>query len=224
MHKVNSPAELPEITYKVVGSGDDGAHVWIRKNQSEAQPLAEAEEGGFEADEVFFTVNPEKVSEAEIAADSDFWFDQMKDMVEGASGNHLGVEEFRATKRAELSGLCAARIIEGVDVSLPGGTEHFSLTERDQLNLFGKQAQIAAGATELEYHSDGAPCRYYTAEEMSDIIESAMMHVTLLTTCCNSLFTWLKACTKASEIARIQFYSEIPEEYQSEVLKGFAGK
>ena len=50
----------------------------------------------------------------------------------------------------------------------------------NQLNLFGKQAQLAAGAEQLEYHSDGKPCRYYSAADMQTIIAAAMHRISFL--------------------------------------------
>lgn len=35
------------------------------------------------------------------------------------------------------------------------------------------------------------------------------------------MYTWIRNCTKASEIEAIQYGDEIPEEYQSEVLKDY---
>ena len=105
---------------------------------------------------------------------------------------------------------------------LPGGTvEHFSLKEEDQLNLFGKQAQLAAGTKQLEYHQDGHPCRYYSADEMTAIIDAAMQHVSYHTTYCNSLNMWIAGATTTEELNIIYYGADIPEEYQSEVLKDY---
>ena len=130
-------------------------------------------------------------------------------------------EEMRALKHKELSDACSNAITRGIDVDLSDGPEHFSLTEKDQLNLFGKQAQLAAGATRCEYHEDGHPCKYYSAADMQSIIESAMYYVAFNTTYCNSLFTWLRSCSTAMEMAQIEYGVEIPEEYQSEVYKDY---
>ena len=35
---------------------------------------------------------------------------------------------------------------------------------------------------------------------------------------------WIKGCTKASEIAKIEYGASVPEEYQSEVLKDYLAK
>ena len=78
------------------------------------------------------------------------------------------LEELQVAKKREISQACETAIYSGVDVTLTdGSTEHFSLTEHDQLNLFGKQVQLAAGTTELEYHADGQPCRNSTSQTFS---------------------------------------------------------
>jgi len=131
------------------------------------------------------------------------------------------LEEVKAAKLQEISSACEQTIYAGVTVILPNGPEHFSLTEKDQLNLFGKQAQLAAGAELLEYHQDGHPCRYYTAVEMQAIITAAMQHVSYHTTYCNSLNMWIAGAETADELNSIYYGADIPEKYQSEVLKDY---
>lgn len=125
----------------------------------------------------------------------------------------------KATKRAEISRDCEQIIYKGVSVTLEDGTvEHYSLTEHDQLNLFGKQAQLAAGEEQLEYHADGHPCRYYSAADMQAVIRAAMFHVSYHTTYCNALNMWIAGCRDAEEVRQIFYGADVPEEYRSEVL------
>ena len=132
------------------------------------------------------------------------------------------LEEVRAQKLQEMGDACRQIIYAGVDVVLPGNTiEHFSLKEEDQINLFGKQAQLVSGAEKLEYHQDGHLCRYYTAEEMQAIITAAMRHVSYHTTYCNSLNMWIAGATTTEELNTIFYGADIPEEYQSQVLKDY---
>ena len=132
------------------------------------------------------------------------------------------LEEWQASKKQEVSAACEAIIYAGVNVTLTdGAVEHFSLTEHDQINLFGKQAQLAAGAEQVEYHADGQPCRYYPAADMRTIIEAAMFHVSYHTTYCNALNVWLAACQTVEEVKEIFYGADVPEEYQSEVLKAY---
>lgn len=132
------------------------------------------------------------------------------------------LDEMKQQKINEVSAACKETIYSGVDVELPtGSTEHFSLKEEDQINLFGKQAQITAGVTQLEYHQDGHPCRYYTVEEMTAIITAAMQFVSYHTTYCNSLYTWINSVEDKEDLQKITYGASIPIEYQSEVLQTY---
>ena len=132
------------------------------------------------------------------------------------------LDELKAAKKREISAACEAAIYAGVDVKLSDGSaEHFSLTEHDQLNLFGKQVQLASGATELEYHADGQPCRYYTAEDMRTITSTAMAYVSYHTTYCNALNMWISGASNETELGKIAYGADVPEEYQSEVFKSY---
>lgn len=125
-------------------------------------------------------------------------------------------------KRKEISAACEQRIYRGVNVTMSDGSvEHFSLTEHDQLNLFGKQAQLAAGTEKLEYHADGQPCRYYSAADMQSIIQAAMFHVSYHTTYCNAINMWIAGCQTVEEVMEIFYGADVPEEYRSEVLKAY---
>lgn len=130
--------------------------------------------------------------------------------------------ELQASKKQEISTACEQTIYSGVSVILAdGSTEHFALTEHDQLNLFGKQVQLAAGVDQLEYHSDGQSCRYYSAADMQRIITAAMQHVSYHTTYCNAINMWIAGCESAEEVQTIYYGADVPEEYQSDVLKAY---
>lgn len=136
------------------------------------------------------------------------------------------LDELKASKKQEVGVACNSIIQAGVDVTFSDAhTEHFSLVENDlqhdQLNLFGKQVQLASGATQLEYHQDGQPCKYYTAEEMQLIVTAAMSFVSYHTTYCNSMNMWIKSVETKEELEKIYYGVDIPEEYQSEVLKTY---
>ena len=132
------------------------------------------------------------------------------------------LDELKLAKKREISQACEQTIYSGVDVELTdGSTEHFSLTEHDQLNLFGKQVQFAAGITQLEYHSDGQPCRYYSAADMQRIISTAMQHVSYHTTYCNAVNMWINGVESVEEVQEIYYGAKVPEAYQNEVLRAY---
>lgn len=130
--------------------------------------------------------------------------------------------ELQETKKQEISTACERTIYSGINVTLSdGSTEHFSLTEHDQLYLFGKQVQLAAGADKLEYHSDGQPCKYYSAADMQTIITAAMTYVSYHTTYCNALNMWIAGVADKDELSQITYGVSVPEQYQSEVFKAY---
>lgn len=129
------------------------------------------------------------------------------------------MEDAKASKKNEMCSICNATIIAGCDVTVSGSTEHFRLTTDDQLNLFGKQIQLMTGSERFEYHEDGNPCRYFSAEEMQEIITATMAYKTYHTTYCNALNMWIKNAETLEEVNSIYYGVEIPEAYQNEVLK-----
>ena len=132
------------------------------------------------------------------------------------------LEEIKAAKKQEIGQACDKIIYDGMDVTLTNGsTEHFSLTDHDQLNLFGKQVQLTAGTDQLEYHSDGQACRYYSAKDMQLITSAAMAYVSYHTTYCNAVNMWIAGCETADEIQQIYYGADVPETYQSDVLKAY---
>lgn len=149
------------------------------------------------------------------------------------SGEQLPLEPFvptpdellkaaKTSKHQEISTACEKIIYTGVSVALQDNTvEHFSLTEHDQINLFGKQSQLIEGADRLEYHADGQPCRYYSAADMHSIIQAAMFHVSYHTTYCNALNMWIAGCQAAEDVQQIFYGADVPHEYRSEVLNAY---
>lgn len=120
-------------------------------------------------------------------------------------------------KKEECSYLCRLAISQGVDVQLSDGTiKHFSLSEDDQRNLNAKMMNVMAGITELEYHSDGELCKYYSADDMARICSAAQHKVTIETTYNNCLYEWIRNCKTVEEVSAISYGADIPEEYWSE--------
>ena len=134
------------------------------------------------------------------------------------------LEEVKAQKKAEISAACENTIHSGIDVKIGENWEHFSLQTNDQINLFGKQYQLANGAEFVEYHRDGYPCKYYSAKDMMQIITAAMEWVSYHTTYCNALNMWIAGAESKDEVNTIYYGADIPEEYQSEVLKDYLEK
>ena len=131
----------------------------------------------------------------------------------------LTLDDLKAQKVQEVNSACANIIYKGVDVHVSDGIEHFSLSEMDQINLFGLQAMIAAGREQIPYHCDGHPCKFYTAEDIKKLIETSILYVTYHTTYTSALRTWIKSLDTEEELLKITYGADIPEKYQSEVLR-----
>lgn len=174
----------------------------------------------WECEEVQFHYRGE-VTQEEIESDFDYWYAKVEEVPDPSSVEDLSLEDARKAKYQEIASACEQTIYAGVDVSTSSGVEHFSLTEKDQLNLFGKKMQLLAGEEKLEYHEDGHPCKYFSAEDMQNIVNKAMFYVSYYTTYCNALNMWIKSVTKPGDLDRIQWGAKVPEEFQNEVLKDY---
>lgn len=131
------------------------------------------------------------------------------------------IEFIKASKITEMSYYCRTTIEDGFDLELRGEMHHFSLDTQDQLNLISLSA-MAQTQEYIPYHADGESCIFYTAEEMGKIIEAATAFKIYHTTYYNALKGYINSLNDIGEIAEIQYGIEIPEEYQSDVLKALA--
>ena len=56
---------------------------------------------------------------------------------------------------------------------------------------------------------------------MQTIITKAMWHVSYHTTYCNALNMWVAGAETADDLQQIFYGADVPEQYQSEVLKAY---
>ena len=135
------------------------------------------------------------------------------------------VEFIKNAKLNEISSICNKVITGGFDVSLSDGeTYHFSLTTQDQLNLTTLSAMVQNGETEIQYHADGELCKFYSAEDIMTIISSATAFKTYQVTYHNALKLYVQSLNTIEEISNIVYGIDIPEDYQSDVLKAIMAK
>lgn len=148
------------------------------------------------------------------------WDEDATAWVEGASEEELAaweadhpdpvsLEDKRAAKHAEISAASEAAIYAGMDVETTQGIEHFSLTEKDQINLTTAKNAVDKGAAAYPYHADDARCRIFTADEITAISQASVAHIIYHTTYCNHLFDWIRRAD-AAELAGITYGAELP--------------
>ena len=179
--------------------------------------------GGIKAGEIFGYSTLYKLDGKDIYLSNDgSYYNKTSDIVISPGTKPETVDEAKKIKKESVSATCQQLIYAGIDVVLSDETtEHFSLTEKDQINLFGKQLQISSGKKIIEYHADGKPCKYYSSEDIQRIIEASMKYVSYHTTYCNSMYMWIEGCSEIEELDNISYGVDIPEEYRTDVLKSY---
>ncbi|MFR4784950.1 MAG: acyl carrier protein [Pilosibacter sp.] len=135
------------------------------------------------------------------------------------------LEELQAAKKQEVNAACNKTIVEGFDVKLSDGQIHHFDDERRRSGAFLTcLALISKGETAIPWHPNGSstqPCVFYSTDDMQKITDAAYEHRTFHTTYCNSLKIWVEATETAEELQEIYYGADVPETYQSDVLKAY---
>lgn len=130
-------------------------------------------------------------------------------------------------KNEELNSACTEMIYSGIDVETTKGTEHFSLTDVDQLNIKALYDKAISGETSLLYHSDGNLCRIFTADEIKSLMSQVLFHVTFYTTLCNHLHVQVNNMRSIDRINEVNFsVSSLTDTYKdsfNQIVNSFGG-
>jgi hypothetical protein len=130
------------------------------------------------------------------------------------------LELVRNSKITEMDKTCNQVITNGFDIVLSDElSHHFSLKITDQLKISKLNDRAEAGETLLPYHADNEECKFYSPEDIMAINTQMEYLIEYHTTYFNSLKTYIMALDNITEISGIYYGIEIPEEYQSEVMK-----
>ena len=127
-------------------------------------------------------------------------------------------------KVLELSDICTQTIYNGIDVTLSDGkVEHFTLTERDQLNLSGIALKLLMGAEVVAWHEDdeGKNCRFYNKIDAYKFISELTTFKEYNITYFRDLRIYVRSLNKIEDIENITYGYELPEEFKSDVLKEY---
>lgn len=174
------------------------------------------EESEYEAFQQAFTTNETIIYERQEQEEEEQENTPFVDPIDVES-----VEYIRKAKLNEMSLACRHIIEAGFDLELRGETCHFSLDTQDQLNLISLSA-MAQTQSMIPYHADGEMCIFYTAEEINEIVSTATAFKVYHTTYYNALKGYINALNTIEEISAITYGTQIPEEYQSDVLKALS--
>lgn len=132
------------------------------------------------------------------------------------------VEYIKDLKINNMSAQCRQIIENGFDIILSDNeSHHFSLDTQDQLNLITLSA-LADIQELIPYHADGELCKFYTAEEIKQIVSGATQFKMYHTTYYNALKNYINSLNTTKEIAAVTYGMELPEAFQSDVLKAIS--
>lgn len=132
----------------------------------------------------------------------------------------MTIDFVKASKINALSKICSKTIVEGFDVVLSDGNNyHFSLKIVDQIKIRDLKIKVNAGETLLYYHADGQLCQYFSSDDVNLIYQYMEMIIDYNTTYFNSMKNYILSIKDINIISAIQYGDEVPEEYQSDVLK-----
>lgn len=178
----------------------------ITQKTEPSGPQLNEQQTVWEYDEYRAKVSSRDNIEAAVAADPDSWLSSIKT---------LALSQARTEKLAEISSSCEKAIYAGVDVTLPDGSKaHFSLTEKDQINITAAQSAIKAGETQFPYHADGSLCRMYSADEITAVGTAATKYILYHTTYCNHLNRWVNRSESENEIRSVYYGASLPDDLQ----------
>lgn len=132
------------------------------------------------------------------------------------------LEEIMEAKVTEMNEVQQQIITAGIDVTLTDGTtDHFDLTDRDQMRLMGLQEEVKSGAERISWHTsdEDEHCKFYSNADMAVIAEKAMAYVKWHVTYFRDLRIYIRSLATKDEVAAVTYGMDIPEKYQSDPLK-----
>lgn len=127
-----------------------------------------------------------------------------------------------AAKLAEISNMCNAVIVAGVDIELGEEGVHFNLSIEDQSNINNLFRVVELGGSEFPYQSDGGVCRVYSANEIVQIYIAAQTLITTQTTYHNELKQYVQSLDNAEAISSVEYGMTLPEPYLTEMNEKLA--
>lgn len=145
----------------------------------------------------------------------------IEDVVE-IVGEDNALSFIMAAKLAEISNMCNAVIVAGVDIELGEEGVHFNLSIEDQSNINNLFRVVELGGSEFPYQSDGGVCRVYSANEIVQIYIAAQTLITTQTTYHNELKQYVQSLDNAEAISSVEYGMTLPGPYLTEMNEKLA--
>lgn len=137
-------------------------------------------------------------------------------------GEDNALSVIMTAKLSEISKVCNAVIVAGIDIAFGDENVHFNLSIEDQSNINNLFRVVELGGTEFPYQSDGGVCRVYSASEIVQIYVAAQTLITSQTTYHNELKQYVQTLDNVEDISAIQYGMTLPEPYLTEMNEKLA--
>lgn len=136
----------------------------------------------------------------------------------------ITLEYAKAKKIASMSQRCSEAITNGVEIELSDGEKYvFSFGITDQLRIVQLYDLAMSGGDFLPYHANGQQTVNYDADDIIKIKQTMDYTIEYNTSYFGSLREYINSMDKVSDVAAVEYGMDIPEEYQSDVLKMLNG-
>lgn len=120
----------------------------------------------------------------------------------------------------KLSNQCKNKIISGFSVVLSDDKVYnFKLTTEDQLNLMSIEGQLNAGAETFIYHATDLPCRVFSRDEMTKVINAFRQHITYHTTYFNVAKQYINSLIDIGKINEFAYGNDLSAYVNDSAIK-----
>lgn len=133
--------------------------------------------------------------------------------------NSENLSELKDSCLYYINAMCNAYIQMGIDVKLSDGIiRHFTLTLEDQQNIITAYSNAKEKNSNVPYHADEELCKMFSLEEITNIYNAMVLHITYQNTYCNMLKHYINNDCNTNESVIDIFYSmDLPEEYDNKL-------
>lgn len=130
------------------------------------------------------------------------------------------LDEAKLATIKRISNICKTNIIAGFSIKLSDGkTYDFKLTTEDQLNLIAIENQLNTGVEHFLYHATNQPCKFFSRDDMSKIIDAFRYHLQYHTTYFNIAKQYINALTDIKKVNNFTYGTNVSGVVTDPVIK-----
>ena len=136
------------------------------------------------------------------------------------SADVTALEKAKSEKIKRLSNICKNTITAGFSIKLSDGEIYnFKLTTEDQLNLMMLETQLSTDSELFIYHATDQPCRFFSREDMTKIIQAFKSYTLYHTTYFNAAKQYIKSLTAIEKVNLFTYGTDVSDIIDNTVLK-----